>query len=142
MNDFELYNDSILSINNQTVNKLIDLVLGNYGFSSAKISIIITDDNKLRKMKKKYFNVDTFTDVIAFNLEDDPFEGEIYISYERVKENALNFNQSINDEMKRVMIHGLLHLCGFEDFTKEDKKQMTSLEDDFMKKNEIGILVN
>ena len=83
-------------------------------------------------MKKKFFNEDVFTDVIAFNIENDPFEGEIYISYHRVQDNAERYNQKFQDEFKRVIIHGLLHLCGHEDSTRTEKKNMRLIEDKFL----------
>ena len=98
------------------------------------ITIIITQDEELRKLKLKFFNQDVFTDVIAFNLEDenDPIEGEIYISLDRVKENAKEFNEKRIDELKRVIIHGCLHLVGYDDDTIEKKEKMTSLENKYI----------
>ena len=75
---------------------------------------------------------DVFTDVIAFNIENNPFEGEIYISYHRVQDNAERYNQKFQDEFKRVIIHGLLHLCGHEDSTRTEKKNMRLIEDKFL----------
>ena len=127
-----LFNKSDLLINSDSINDLVKLILTNYKYTSANINIIITDDDTLRKMKKKYFNKNIFTDVIAFNIDNNPFEGEIYISYHRIKDNAIKFNQSFEDEFKRVLIHGLLHLCGYEDSTNEEKINMSSMEDKFL----------
>ena len=104
------------------------------------ISIVISDDDKLRKMKRDFFNKDLLTDVIAFNLEDvgDPIEGEIYISFKRVKENAQDFEQEINTELKRVIIHGCLHLLGYNDITAKEKNEMTALENYYL--NEFSII--
>ena len=85
-------------------------------------------------MKKEYFNQDVYTDIIAFNIDEDPFEGELYISHDRVSDNAKKFNQTFEGELKRILIHGTLHLCGFDDQTKEDKSKMTSMEEDYLKK--------
>ena len=111
-----------------------EMVLSENKHQSADINIIITDDDSLRQMKKEYFNQDVYTDVIAFNIDEDPFEGELYISYDRVKDNAEKFNDSFEGEFKRILIHGTLHLCGFDDQTKEDKSRMTSMEEDYLKK--------
>ena len=127
-----LYNNSDLLINSDSINDLVKLILTNHKYISANINIIITDDDTLRKMKKKYFNKNIFTDVIAFNIDNNPFEGEVYISYHRIKDNAIKFNQSFEDEFKRVLIHGLLHLCGYEDSTNEEKINMSSMEDKFL----------
>ena len=93
-----------------------------------------SNDNKLHQLKKQYFHQDVLTDVITFNLEDegDPLEGEIYISLTRVSENAREFKQEIERELKRVIIHGCLHLLGYDDHTLEEKKAMTILEDHYL----------
>ena len=127
-----LFNKSNLLINSDSINDLVKLIPTNHKYISANINIIITDDDTLRKMKKKYFNKNIFTDVIAFNIDNNPFEGEVYISYHRIKDNAIKFNQSFEDEFKRVLIHGLLHLCGYEDSTNEEKINMSSMEDKFL----------
>jgi len=132
MIEITLHNNSNLSFNSDSINNLSNLIFNNHGYLHGKINIIITDDNTLREMKKKFFNEDVFTDVIAFNIEDDPFEGEIYISYHRVKDNAETYNQEVQDEFKRVIIHGLLHLCGYEDSTTTEKENMRLIEDNFL----------
>ena len=129
----DLHNNSDININDKAVENLINLVLNKYGLSNGKINLIITSDKILREMKKNYFNQNYFTDVIAFNIEENPFEGEIYISHQRVKENAIKYKQNFQEELKRVIIHGVLHLCGKEDSTKKEKSEMTSLEDLFIK---------
>ena len=85
-------------------------------------------------MKNQYFQQNILTDVITFNLEEDgdPIEGEIYISLNRVSENAWKFKQDIERELKRVIIHGTLHLLGYDDQTSEEKKTMTHLEDHYL----------
>ena len=129
----DVHNNSDININDKAVENLINLVLNKYGLSNGKINLIITSDKILREMKKNYFNQNYFTDVIAFNIEENPFEGEIYISHQRVKENAIKYKQNFQEELKRVIIHGVLHLCGKEDSTKKEKSEMTSLEDLFIK---------
>jgi len=132
MIEINLYNNSILSIDSDSIQNLSKLVLNDHGYLSGKINIIITDDESLRKMKLEFFNEDVFTDVIAFNLEENPFEGEIYISSDRVKDNAKIYKQKFRDELKRVIIHGLLHLCGHKDSTTSEKENMNLLEDQFL----------
>ena len=132
MIEINLYNNSILSIDRDSIQNLSNLVLNDYGYLSGKINIIITDDESLREMKLEFFNEDVFTDVIAFNLEQDPFEGEIYISSDRVEDNAKIYKQRFEDELKRVIIHGLLHLCGHKDSTTSEKENMNLLEDKFL----------
>ena len=109
-------------------------ILNDNNQDTATISIILSNDKKLLKLKKQYFQMDVLTDIITFNLEEngDPIEGEIYISLNRVSENAREFKQNIEIELKRVIIHGLLHLLGYDDQTPKDKKEMTRLEDHYL----------
>ena len=102
------------------------------------MSIIVVDDEYLRNLKIKYFNMDIFTDVITFNLSDNnkDLDAEIYISWERVNENAKKYKQTINDEMKRVIIHGCLHLVGFNDSKKQEKIYMREKELEYI--NSLG----
>ena len=109
-------------------------ILSDKNILNGVITIIMSEDEMLRKFKLNFFNQDVLTDVIAFNLEDKgkPIEGEIYISLNRVKENAEEFNEEFINELKRVMIHGCLHLIGFDDGTNEEKKEMTYLENKYL----------
>ena len=103
----------------------------------ASITFIFSNDDKLQKLKKEYFGEDVFTDTISFNLEEesDPIEGEVYISLERVSENAHTFQQDFITEYKRVIIHGCLHLLGYNDELPEDKTKMTELEEKYLSHN-------
>lgn len=127
-----LHNDSNILINGKYINDLASLVLADHGLSSGIINIIVTDDESLKKLKNKYFDENIYTDVIAFNIDEDPFEGEVYISHHRVKDNAKSYNQTFQDEFKRVLIHGLLHLCGHEDYTDDERHSMSLIEDKFL----------
>tara|TARA_B100000674_G_scaffold146238_1_gene115603 strand:+ start:2664 stop:3098 length:435 start_codon:yes stop_codon:yes gene_type:complete len=109
-------------------------VLISEGFEKYSLSIIFVDDEKLKKMKKKYFNQDLYTDVIAFNLSDDKskLDGEIYISFDAIKINSELYKTNINNELQRIVVHGILHLMGYEDNTKDKKEEMTKTEDFFL----------
>ena len=130
----DLHNKSNIELDQESIRGLLELVLSDNKHQAAEINIIITDDDSLRLMKKEYFNQDVYTDIIAFNIDEDPFEGELYISHDRVSDNAKKFDQTFEGELKRILIHGTLHLCGFDDQTKEDKLIMTSMEEDYLKK--------
>ena len=130
----ELHNNSDLNVKEDVTKEVVSIVLSEHGYSKANISIVLIDDDSLRKMKKKYFGEDLYTDIISFNIEENPFEGELYISYDRVKSNAIEFSEKYHIELKRVIIHGLLHLCGYNDSTKEEKNKMTELENKYLKK--------
>lgn len=136
----EIYNHSKLSITHTTTEQLINNVIKDYEVEDGTINLVIIDDESLRKMKYEYFKQDYYTDVIAFNIESNPFEGEIYISSDRVEDNALQYKQTIEEEMRRVIIHGTLHLCGEEDESEDQKARMESLEKFYLKKNSSSII--
>ena len=100
------------------------------------MSIIIVDDEYLRNLKIKYFNMDIFTDIITFNLSDNnqDLDAEAYISWDRISENAKKYKQTINQELKRIIIHGCLHLVGFDDQEKEQIKNMRKKEEEYLNK--------
>ena len=122
---------------NSNIINICNSVLQNFSIDNSEINIIISNDEHLRELKKEFFNIDMYTDVISFNLEDmgDPIEGEIYISWDRINDNAIHYKQSINSELKRILIHGILHLLGYKDKTAEEKSIMSSLEDKYLKIN-------
>jgi rRNA maturation RNase YbeY len=85
------------------------------------------------KINQEYLKHDDFTDVITFDYtEGDRVSGDIFISYERIAENAAGLNITAEEELKRVMIHGVLHLCGYKDKNPVDKKRMTEKENEHL----------
>ena len=100
------------------------------GIKKVRLNYIFCSDEYLHTMNQQYLNHDTLTDIITFDLsENNHLIGEIYVSTDRVKENALKFETSYNDELHRVIFHGALHLCGFKDKLAADKKIMREQED-------------
>ncbi len=136
MIDISILNDynKNISFNSSSIETIIKKILSKYNISDASISIILSNKTLLNKLKKDYFNLNHFTDVIAFNLEEkgESLDGEVYISIDDVSENSKEYKVDFNDEFKRVIIHGVLHLIGFEDNTKQAKKEMTTLENSYM----------
>jgi len=130
--DINIINDygNKISFKTKLIKNLIENLLFKHDVLDAKIAIILSNKILLNKLKKDYFNLNHFTDVIAFNLEQEgnPLDGEIYISIDDVLENSKQYKVTFNDEFKRVMIHGILHLLGFEDETNKQKNEMTELE--------------
>ena len=118
------------------IHSVCENILMDGNHDKASITFIFSNDDKLRNLKKEYFNEDVFTDTISFNLEEesDPIEGEVYISLERVSENAHTFKQDFITEYKRIIIHSCLHLLGFDDQLPEEKKEMTRQEDYYISK--------
>ena len=138
-NDF---NDK-LKINKDAICKLSTEVFKRENCNNSQIDIILTDKKFLNSLKKKYFNMDVFTDVMAFNLGDDKnIDGEIYISIDDVLENSKLFSKTFNDEFKRIIIHGVLHLCGYDDKTKKEKENMTLLEEKYLLLSNIVLISN
>lgn len=96
---------------------------------SGDLNFIITDKYRLREVNIEFLKHDYFTDVIAFGYSDGKVtDGEIYMSLETIKENAINYKVSLKNELVRVMIHGTLHLCGYEDKTESEKFAMREKE--------------
>ena len=121
-------------IDDDWINSTCKNILNDNNKNTVSISIILTNDKKLLQLKNQFFQQDILTDVITFNLEEDgdPIEGEIYISLNRVSENAIKFKQDIGIELKRVIIHGILHLLGYDDQTPEEEKIMIQMEDHYL----------
>ena len=95
------------------------------------INFIFCSDPYLQKINKEYLNHDTFTDIITFPYgEDDILEGDIFISIDRIRENAVIFNISFNEELLRVMSHGIMHLCGYNDKNEKEQAEMRRKEDE------------
>tara|TARA_Y100000816_G_scaffold287105_1_gene269279 strand:- start:328 stop:771 length:444 start_codon:yes stop_codon:yes gene_type:complete len=134
------YNQScdpnLRSPNKKIVKKITLSVMKKNRIKQGYISLIFGTDNLLFNIKKNFFNKEELTDVIAFrlnNYEDPCVEGEIYISLPRAKENSEIYNEPFPKEVCRLIIHGSLHLLGFEDNTKKGKEIMRSKEDFFLK---------
>ncbi|MEO9144091.1 MAG: rRNA maturation RNase YbeY [Ginsengibacter sp.] len=109
-------------------------VFAEEGLEFHSLSYIFCTDDYLLKLNKQYLNHDTFTDILTFTLSETslPLVAEIYISVERVKENASKLNVNYVDELHRVMIHGILHLCGYEDGTPLQKQEMRNMENHYL----------
>ena len=91
-------------------------------------------DEELWQMNKQFLNHDTYTDIITFDYSDEEaLSGEIYISADRVKENAEKHKVALREELLRVMAHGLLHLCGYKDKSPLQQKQMRAAEEKALK---------
>ena len=124
LNDFALESEKRISV---WLSKIID----NEGFRIGDVNYIFCDDEYLLKINQKYLNHDTYTDVIGFDYTSGKvLSGDIYISTERVSENAQTYHQDEAHEMRRVIIHGLLHFMGYMDKTGAEAAIMKSKEDE------------
>ena len=99
------------------------------------VNFVFTTDSKLLKINKEYLNHHYYTDIITFpiNVSEKTISADIYISTERVKENAAVYASSFKKELHRVIFHGLLHLCGYNDKQKKDQERMRQLEDKYLR---------
>lgn len=104
------------------------------GYELGELNLVFCSDAHLLEMNQKYLNHDTLTDVITFdNSEvDKQITGDIFISVDRVRENAADLNFKLFDELLRVIVHGTLHLLGYTDKSDETKKIMTAKEDEYI----------
>jgi probable rRNA maturation factor len=104
------------------------------GFTIGELNYIFCSDAYLLDINQKYLGHDTLTDIVTFDNSEDPkiIEGDIFISIERVRENALKFD-TVASELKRVMVHGLLHLAGYKDKDKAQKELMRNKENEHLK---------
>ena len=111
----------------------LQLAITEEGFVTGPINIILTNDEYLAKMNLQYLQHDTLTDIITFDYtEAGKISGDLFISIDRVAENATTFSRSIAEELHRVMVHGVLHLCGYSDKKPIEKKTMTRMEDHYL----------
>lgn len=123
-NEFELSNEEQLS-------SWISSVIDSEDKKEGEINYIFCDDEYLLGLNEQYLNHDTLTDIISFDYSvGKELHGDIFISTERVLENAAEFKVSFEEELKRVMVHGVLHYCGYKDKSEEDEKLMRSKEDE------------
>jgi rRNA maturation RNase YbeY len=121
--------------NSKKVLKLIEKVIGEYRIPNGSLSFILTNDEELIKINKEFLQHNFFTDVIAFNYgSNDLLQGEIFLGLETIKFNSINYKVSLRNELLRVMIHGTLHLCGFNDSSDRERENMRKLENEWILK--------
>ena len=125
--DFEILEETIYT-------NWISSVIISENKSEGEINYIFCDDDYLVEINQQYLNHDTLTDIISFDYSlGNEIHGDIYISIERVRENAEEFKVSFEEELKRVMIHGVLHYCGYKDKSESDELLMRFKEDEKIK---------
>lgn len=112
----------------------IQEVIEDEGYELARIDYIFCTDEFLLEVNRTHLDHDFYTDIITFPLNKNPIIAEVYISLERVKENATSYSKSFDDELLRVMIHGILHLVGYEDHDEDDVRVIRKKEEAYMKR--------
>ncbi len=124
--DFKLSDEEELSI-------WISSVISSEEFREGDINYIFCDDEYLHKLNVEFLSHNTLTDIISFDCSvGKELHGDIFVSVERVKDNAKDFKVSFDDELKRVLVHGVLHYCGYKDKTDEDVKEMRARENHYL----------
>ncbi len=124
--DFKLSNEAEIS-------EWISAVISSEEFKEGEINYIFCDDEYLLKLNVEFLKHDTLTDIISFDSSvGKELHGDIFVSVERVKENAKDFEVAFKDELKRVLVHGILHFCGYNDKTDEDTKEIRAKENHYL----------
>lgn len=123
------------SINNETeITDWITNVISEENFILDEINYTFCNDDQMLKLNVEYLNHDTLTDIISFdNSIGKIIQGDIFISIERVVDNAKDFKVSLEEELHRVMVHGVLHYCGYKDKSESESKLMRQKEDYYIK---------
>jgi len=131
---------STLELDQDFAGRQIKQLINEEKKETGDISVIFCSDGYLLEMNKKHLNHDYFTDIITFNyVEDDVISGDLFISADRIRENAGKFNVTFLEELYRVILHGILHLVGYNDKTSEEKKVMKDKENYYLGKIEFGV---
>ena len=123
-NDFNLDNEEAIA-------SWLSAVIVSEKKKEGEINYIFCDDDYLHKINLEYLNHDTLTDIISFDYTvGNELNGDVFVSVERVQDNAADFNVSFEEELKRVLVHGVLHYCGYKDKDEESERLMRSKEDE------------
>lgn len=119
----------------ENIQDWIDSAIQNENLQTGEINIIFCSDEYLLKMNKEHLKHDFYTDIITFDYcENSIVSGDLFISKQRVEENAREFATSFRNEINRVVIHGILHLIGYKDKTNEQQKEISTKEDFYLSK--------
>lgn len=122
-------------IDEERFTRLVEIIIEKEGYRTGEINIIFTSDIALLRLNKEFLERNFFTDVVAFsNSFKKTISGEVYISVDRIKENSEKYSEGeFMTELRRIVIHGILHLIGYNDKTGKDKEIMTSREELYLK---------
>lgn len=140
-----IFNTTDEKIDTSELDEVIQFACKKMNIKNPLLNIVIVDNKRIQEINKEYRNKDAVTDVISFAFEevkdvdydDVRFLGEIYISYERCKEQASEFGHSVKREFCYLAVHGLLHLLGYDHIKEEDKKVMRALEEEILNEYDI-----
>jgi rRNA maturation RNase YbeY len=115
------------------VERWIRAVAADHGFSVGELNYIFCNDKKILAVNQEFLQHDYFTDIITFDYcEGDKLSGDLFISVDTVRDNAVEYGTEFNDELNRVIVHGVLHLIGYDDHSDEDIAEMRSKENYYL----------
>lgn len=114
------------------VKDLVNVVFAGEFTLFESVSVVLADHETVLQLNRKWLDHDFNTDVISFLLEDDPIEGEVYVDVETASERFLEFGSDLTSEIERYIVHGLLHLCGHDDASDQEREAMHVLENRYM----------
>src|SRR5690554_6778327 len=134
---FQTENVKSPEIKKRKTSEWIKKIAGIYSKTIGEITYIFCDDDKILEVNRQYLNHDYYTDIITFDYsEGDKISGDIFISLDTVKTNSQKYNTDYQEELYRVIIHGVLHLCGLDDKSEADSIEMREAEDRALKRSE------
>ena len=135
MIEFSLENVDVPGLDSEHFALWLEQVVLSEGFELGDINLIFCSDEALLKMNIDFLQHDYYTDIITFDYcEDGVVCGDLFISIDRVLDNSIELNTSYDSELKRVCVHGVLHLCGYKDKSDADEKEMRLKEDFYLQK--------
>ncbi|AXT52005.1 rRNA maturation RNase YbeY [Aquimarina sp. BL5] len=125
------YESVSIDLDEKRISSWIRNVIKSEGKKEGEISFIFCNDEYLLKINQDFLNHDTYTDIISFdNSLGNELHGDVFISHERVNENSITYGVSQQEELRRVIVHGVLHFCGFKDKSEEESAVMRQKEND------------
>lgn len=135
MLDFNWSNTPEFIVQPKALQSWLEDVCASEGKTLSAVSVVFVSDDDLLEMNRQYLDHDYFTDIITFDYcEEDEVLGDLFVSVDRVRDNAANLNAVFEDELYRVLVHGVLHLCGYGDKSVEEGSVMRQKEDFYLNK--------
>ncbi len=140
MKNVSVYNESIFNIHKLSIHKIIRFLVKEFNFEILTLEINFVENETIQKINKEYLNHNYSTDIITFNYskESNRLDGEIFISLSEAGQNAKKYRVTLDIEILRLIIHGILHMIGYDDIVKSDKLRMKNLENKLVHKFKIN----
>ena len=138
MISYNTENVKMPKLGKRETNAWIKAVAAKYGKMVGEVAYIFCDDPKILEVNNEYLGHDYFTDIITFDYcEGDRLSGDLFISVDTVRDNAIEYGTDFKDELNRVIVHGVLHLIGYDDHSDEDVAQMRAKENYYLSLREL-----